>query len=127
MASYRVPTILTAINLALLAWLALLAGGAALRTGTPTTLRANAIELVDDAGVVRAQWFVTPEGETLLRMRDANGQLRVKLGASQDGSGLLLSDDTAQPGLHALAERGATRLTLTGPGGQQHVIRATDP
>jgi hypothetical protein len=119
--------ILTGINLVLLVWLLAASREAvAGQVGAPV-LRASAIELVDAAGVVRAQLMVTPGGETLLRMRDAKGEVRVKLGASDEGSGLLLADRSTAPGLHVLAQRGTTTLTLTDADGTQRVIRASDP
>ena len=60
-------------------------------------------------------------------MWDAKGEVRVKLGAGEDGSGLLLADQSTEPGLHILAKRGATTLSLTDTNGTRRVIRATDP
>jgi hypothetical protein len=119
---------LTGINLALLVWLVAATREAAAGQGVAPVIRASAIELVDEAGVVRAQLIVTPGGgETLLRMRDAKGEVRVKLGASEEGSGLLLADQSTEPGLHILAKRGTTTLTLTDTDGPRRVIRASDP
>jgi hypothetical protein len=47
-------------------------------------LRAQRIELVD-------------------RIRDLEGNIRVKLGASQSGSGLVLLNDRTEPGVQVLA------------------------
>ena len=130
MRAYRLPMILSGLNLLLLVWLVFTTSSSASGQTEATTvsiLRANAIELVDDAGKVRAQLIVTEDGETLLRMRDANGDVRVKLGAAVDGSGMLLANRDAQPGLHILAKRGSTSLSLTDAGGQPRIIRATDP
>jgi hypothetical protein len=120
-------TTLTGINLALLIWLVAAGRDAAAQQDVAPVLRANAIELVDDNGVVRAQLIASVDGETLLRMRDAKGEVRVKLGAGEDGSGLLLADQSTEPGLHILAKRGATTLSLTDTNGTRRVIRATDP
>lgn len=121
-------TTLTGINLALLIWLLSSAHReAAARQDVAPIVRANAIELVDDSGVVRAQLIASVDGETLLRMRDAKGEIRVKLGAGVDGSGLLLADQSTEPGLHLLAKRGVTTLTLTDTNGQRRVLRASDP
>jgi len=49
--------------------------------------------------------------------------LGLKLGASEEGSGLLLLNESTEPGVHILAKRTGTRVTLTGKGGQQRVIR----
>ena len=40
---------------------------------------------------------------------------------------MLLANRDAQPGLHILAKRGATTLSLADSGGEPHVIRATAP
>ena len=58
----------------------------------------------------------------VLRLRDAGGTIRVKLGASAEGSGLVLLDDATEPGIHMLAKRAGTSLTLK-KGQQQHVIK----
>ena len=131
MRAYRVPMILSGLNLVLLVWLVLITGSSANGQSevgsTVPVLRANSIELVDNAGKVRAQLMVTEDSGTLLRMRDANGEVRVKLEAAVDGSGMLLANRDAQPGLHMLAKRGTTTLSLADTEGQPHVIRATDP
>jgi hypothetical protein len=131
MRAYRAPMILSGLNLVLLVWLVLTtsssANGQSEAGGTVPALRANSIELVDNAGKVRAQLMVTEDSGALLRMRDANGEVRVKLEAAVDGSGMLLANRDAQPGLHILAKRGATTLSLADSGGEPHVIRATAP
>src|SRR5215216_4744465 len=119
--------VLTGINLTLLVWLVVTARAAVAQQPVVPVLRASAIELVDAAGLVRAQLMVTPDGETLLRMRDARGEVRVKLGAGEDGSGLMLADQSTEPGLHLLAKHGTTMLSLTDTDGTRRVIRATDP
>jgi hypothetical protein len=102
---------LTAINAALLA--AQLARASHEPTaGAADTVRARAIELVDDRGRVRAQLDVEADGEAVLRLRDAEGQIRVKLGGGGDGSGLLLLDGSTEPGIHLLAGARNTSLTL---------------
>jgi hypothetical protein len=89
----------------------------------PTVLRAQAIELVDSRGQVRAQLNVdTVGGEVVFRLRDANGTIRVKLGASEAGSGLLLADEATEPGVHILAKRTGTFLSVQ-RGSRRHVIQ----
>jgi hypothetical protein len=85
------------------------------------TLRATAIELVDEHGRVRAQLNVESNGEAVFRLRDSKGQVRVKLGADGEGSGLLLLDGATEPGIQMLAQSGGTSVTLT-KGGQRRVI-----
>ena len=90
---------------------------------TPRVVRAQAIELVDEGGQVRAALTVESNGETVFRLRDAKGTIRVKLGASEDGSALLLIDGSTEPGAHILSRRTGTTFTLKGPDGRAHVIK----
>ena len=77
-----------------------------------SVLRAQKIELVDAQGVTRARLSSEPGGEVVLRLMGANGELRVKLGASNDGSGLLLANAATEPGVHLLAQRTEATLRL---------------
>ncbi len=87
----------------------------------PGVLRAQAIEIVDTRGQVRAQINVSSGGEVIFRLRDATGAVRVKLGASADGSALLLLNEATEVGAHVLATRAKTALTLQ-RGEQRNVI-----
>jgi hypothetical protein len=87
----------------------------------PAVLRGKAIELVDRRGRVRAQLNVSSEGEVIFRLRDENGTIRAKLGADETGSGLLLIDDRTEPGVHILAKRTGTSVTLQ-RGDQRRVL-----
>jgi hypothetical protein len=96
---------------------------------TPLVLRGRALELVDDRGQVRSRLTVEPSGEVVLRLLDKNGTIRVKLGASEDGSGLVLLDEATEPAIQALARRTrtpdkpvTTSLTLRGAAGPPRVI-----
>jgi hypothetical protein len=117
----RVAVALICTNLVLLLGL-LLVGRSAVAQAVSSVLRARAIELVDDRGLVRAQLNVESNGEVVFRLRDANGTIRVKMGASEEGSGLVLIDESTEPGVHMLAKRTGTSLTLK-KGNQQQVIR----
>ncbi|MDP3736985.1 MAG: hypothetical protein Q8R02_06325 [Hyphomonadaceae bacterium] len=83
-----------------------------------TTIRAERLELVDKTGQVRGQFFVEENGEAVFRMRDQQGQIRVKLGASGRGSGFILMDDQTEPavqmlaGVSALTNKRDTNVTL---------------
>jgi hypothetical protein len=64
-----------------------------------------------------------------LRLLDRSGTIRVKLGASESGSGLLLLDGATEPGVQIIAKWGdtaakptTTSLTLRGANGQERVI-----
>lgn len=89
----------------------------------PTVVRAQTIELVDEQGHIRASLKVKPGGEVVFRMMDAKGTIRVKLGAAEDGSGLVLLDDRTEPGVHALAKRMGTSLTLAEKGKDARVLK----
>jgi len=88
----------------------------------PAVLRAHMIELVDEAGQIRANLKLEPNGEVVFRMRDAKGTIRVKLGAAEDGSGLLLINDQTEPGVQLLAKSTGTTVTLTEKGKEKRVI-----
>jgi hypothetical protein len=89
----------------------------------PEVLRVHAFELVDEAGRVRAQLTIDEtNGEVVFRLRDRNEMIRVKLGASEEGSGLVLINDLTEPGVHILAKEDQTSLTLTDHNGAKQVI-----
>lgn len=113
---------LTVINLVLLLFVLAQAESTTAQSVTPV-LRAQAIELVDDHGQIRAQLNVESNGEAVFRMRDATGAIRVKLGAAEEGSGLLLIEESTEPGVHILVKPTGATLTLTGKDGQQQVLK----
>jgi hypothetical protein len=92
-------------------------------------LRARALELVDGHGRVRSRLNVESSGEVVFRLFDQSGTIRVKLGAGESGSGLVLNDETTEPGVHIVARRDpvpgrlkTTSITLTGADGRERVI-----
>jgi hypothetical protein len=104
MRTARLALALGVLNLAVLAWP---------RAPAPTeVVRARRIELVDDAGVVRAQLTVEDDREVVFRLRDPSGTVRAKLGASAEGSGLLLTNAATEPGVHLLASGTAASMTV---------------
>lgn len=124
----RLTVVVTVVNLALLVVL-LSHGRPAGAQGDDSVLRGRSLELVDAKGQVRAEFKVVSDGEALFRMRDSTGSIRVKLGAGDNGSGLLLIDETTEPGVQIIARRSATadrpattRISLTGADGQQRTI-----
>ena len=58
----------------------------------------------------------------IFRLRDENENIRVKLGASEEGSGLLLINNLTEPGVHLVAKQDDTSLTLRNQGGEKQVI-----
>ena len=89
----------------------------------PAVLSARMIELVDERGQSRASLKTEPGGEVVFRLRDAKGIIRVKLGGSEDGSGLLLLDDRTEPAVHLLAKRTGTTVTVAEKGKEKRVIK----
>lgn len=85
-------------------------------------IRARSIELVDSKGVSRALLSTEPDGETVFRIKDADGTIRVKLGGSKDGSGLLLLNDKTEPGIHMLAKANGTSMTVSDANGRKKVF-----
>jgi hypothetical protein len=86
-------------------------------------IRAQAIELVDERGQVRAQLHLGADGSGNLRLRDGNGHVRIKLGTSvEGGTGLLLMDQSIEPTLSLVTARSGTSMTLVGPGQRRLVI-----
>lgn len=77
-------------------------------------LRAQSIELVDENGLLRSRLNVEEGGEVVLRMMDPSGEIRLKLGANADGSGLTLLDDQTEPGVQVLAKPEGPVLKLYG-------------
>jgi hypothetical protein len=66
-------------------------------------VRTERLELIDKSGQVRGQLHVENSGEVVFRLRDEKGQIRVKLGASEKGSGFILMDDQTEPGVQMLS------------------------
>jgi hypothetical protein len=87
-----------------------------------SVIRARSIELVDSKGQSRALLSVEANGETVFRLKDAEGTIRVKLGASKDGSALLLLNDSTETGIHAQSKKDGTTLTLMNKNGEKKVI-----
>jgi hypothetical protein len=122
MTTNRCALVLTVVNLVLL--LALVAEHTtATAQEVPDVLRARAWELVDQRGQSRATMTVSPDGEAVLRLRDSTGTIRVKLGADEHGSGLVLLNGSTELGAQLFAGRDGSRLTLTNPDGRQQIIR----
>jgi hypothetical protein len=97
--------------------------------GASPVLRAERIELVDATGVVRAEIRTEADGATVLRLRDRDGNIRVKLAADAFGSGLLLADERTEVGVHILSgvsrltSENETMITLATSDGAKRVIR----
>jgi hypothetical protein len=117
----RLALALTIVNIGLL--LAALAQTAtAGAQGTPAVLRGRALELVDGQGQQRARFNVESNGEVVLRLLDEQGTIRVKLGANEDGSGLLLANDATEPGVHILAKGAGSSIKLRDKDGRERIV-----
>lgn len=114
----RIALLLTVVNLGLL----LTALTQAPSAPADPSIRARALELVDERGQVRARLGVESSGEVVFRLLDDKGTIRVKLGAGRDGSGLLLANDATEPGVHLLAKADGSSLRLANKDGREQVI-----
>jgi hypothetical protein len=111
MKTQRLTTVLVG-TLILLVLGVVLDGRRAEASAVPQVLRARTIELVDARGLRRASLKVEPQGDVVFRLFDRRGTIRVKLGASENGSGLVLNDESTAPGVHVLATRERTMVAV---------------
>jgi hypothetical protein len=86
-------------------------------------LRARLIELVDERGVTRANLKTEADGTVVFRMMDSKGTIRVKVGASDDGTGVVLLDANTEPGIHLLASGKETKIVVAEKGKEPRVLR----
>ncbi len=110
----RIAAALSLLNLAILL--------AAARSGPDPVLRGTSLELTDARGKTRATIGVEPDGEVVLRLRDQDGTIRVKLGAAKDGSGMVLNNDATEPGVHILAKSAGSSVRVVNKDGRSQVI-----
>lgn len=76
-------------------------------------------ELVDSGGKQRASIKIEDDGELVFRMRDSKGTIRVKMGAGENGSGLVLLDGDTNPGVHVLSKKTGSSITVIGSDGKK--------
>jgi hypothetical protein len=88
-------------------------------SGTFDKITVREFELTDAKGTKRATIKVESSGEVVFRLIGEKGTIRVKLGASEAGSGFVLLDDNTDPGLHAHANKNGSGLTITGRDGKK--------
>ena len=86
-------------------------------------LRAEAFELIDKQGKVVAMFHVGEDGGGNIRLRSGDGMVRVKLGATADGSGLILFDTEAEPAVHLATNKTGTSATLAENGKEKRVLK----
>jgi len=106
----RVSTVLTVLNLGILAFILSQKAGSVLADSPPTVLRGQRLEIVDSKGRLRASIQVIPEGPArradgslaeqtgkiypeavVLRLIRPDGRPSVKIATTQQGSGIDLS------------------------------------
>src|SRR5688572_25132159 len=85
-------------------------------------LRARLIELVSANGQVVAQLHPGEDGGGNLRLRNGTGTVRVKLGATPDGSGLILMDNRTEPAVRLSASTDGTSLMLAQQGKETRTL-----
>jgi hypothetical protein len=131
----RFLLILTATNLAILAWLL---AGPQLVSASPGSgiVRGTALEIVDDHGRVRASLGIVPtntpgvvpsdngagEGTVLLRLIYAAGQPSLKIAVSESASGISLVGGNDDSYIVIEADGPASELRLVKGGGETRVI-----
>ena len=125
-------SVLTALNLGLLGYQSI---PALHPTSPPDVLRGRGLEIVDDRGKVRAsitlhaedstvKWQGKPYPETVLfRLITSEGRPNVKLGAGENGSGLLIGGKSDPTYVQVLAEGGKTTVRLKDQDGRERVIQ----
>src|SRR5689334_15521809 len=127
---------LTVLNLFVLMSL-LFRANSATTPELPAVLRVRGLELVDDQGRVRAMLKVfpadpnvkMPDGTTgypetvLLRLINSKGAPTVKIGASEDGSGISLGGESNPTNIQLLARGTTTSLTLIDKDGKKQTIK----
>jgi hypothetical protein len=118
-------TLLTAVVALLAAYLVRSAPSSPLADAQEVApvVRAQAIELVNAQGLVVAQLYTGDDGGGNLRLRNGEGLVRVKLGATADGSGLLLLDRDVAPAVVLGSGDDGTSLTLAQEGRRNRVIK----
>jgi len=131
----RLSIVLTVINLLLLTF-SLAQFHPTEAQGAAPVLRGRALEIVDKEGRVRASITVHPAGPSIpvpdgkiypetvvLRLIDPNGRPSVKLGASEQGSGLGLGGDSDLTYVVLKAEGASSSLKLTNKDGREQLIK----
>lgn len=85
-------------------------------------VRAKLVELVDAKGQVVAQLHTSEDGGGQLRLRSGGGSVRVKLGSTSDGSGLILMDSESEPAIWHSVSRVGTSVTLAQKGKDRRIL-----
>ena len=102
----------------------------------PPMLRGRGLEIVDDQGRLRAQIVVNPpsvgfdgkkdKGNSLFRLIDVNGRPAVKIGGSDNGSGMSLAGDSEKrdwSGIQVLANGPGCEIKMIDRAGKEAVMK----
>ena len=104
--------------------------------GAPPVLRGRGLEIVDDAGRVRASITVLPADPTvkmpdgttgttetvLLRLINSKGRPNIKIAAHERGAGALVAGDTDPTWVQILAEGGYSSMRLSNQNGRAQLL-----
>ena len=128
--------LLTGANLALLVYHSVQPRPAvAAVPDVPAVVRARSLEIVDERGRVRASLSVLPEDPSviwngkpypetvLLRLMSPDGRPNVKLGATRQGSGLLIGGESDPTYIQVMAEGGESTVKLINQKGVERIIQ----
>ena len=85
-------------------------------------VRARSIEILAPDGQIVAQIHTAADGAGQIRLRSGSGEVRVKLGASSDGSALVLLDGDTEPALWLATDRAGSRISLAQKGKETRVL-----
>ena len=127
---------LTVVNALMLAFSLAHSGATAMAQGTLPVLRGRGLEIVDDAGRVRASISILPADPTakmpdgttgttetvLLRLVNSKGRPNIKIAAHERGAGALVAGDTDPTWVQILAENGHTALRFSDQDGRSRLV-----
>jgi len=127
---------LTALNAVMLAATLAHSGAMAIAQGSLPVLRGRGLEIVDDAGRVRASISILPADATakmpdgttgttetvLLRLVSSKGRPNIKIAAHERGAGALVAGATDPTWVQILAENGHTALRFSDQDGRSRLV-----
>jgi hypothetical protein len=136
MKTQRLLIVLTVVNMVLLMF-SLAQPRPGVAQGIAPVLRGRALEIVDDRGRIRASIAMLPadpnvkmpDGTTgypegaILRLITSKGRPNVKLGASEQGAGLVLGGESDPTYVQILAKGASTSLKLSNKDGREQTVK----
>jgi len=128
---------MTLVNVVLLVFSLAQSGAAVMAQGSLPILRGRGLEIVDDAGRVRASITLLPadpnvkmpDGTTgypetvLLRLINSKGRPNIKIAATEKGSGLLVAGDTDPTHVEILADGPNPTIKLSNQDGAVQILK----